>query len=163
MTTPESVEPRYTLLIAVSRLGDLRMREALGGDGATDAPDRAELLELRALSEVVARKAACGRRPTVRAARAAGASWPQIGAAMGTSKQAAWAARTCWIDGRARPTASPAGRGSTRPRRGRSRASRRTADAVGTAPETGARNEPPPGRAERNDLARACKVAALRL
>ncbi|WP_225635317.1 hypothetical protein [Streptomyces solaniscabiei] len=40
----------------------------------------------------MARKAAHGRRLTVRAAREAGASWSQIGAAPGTSKQAAWEA-----------------------------------------------------------------------
>src|ERR1044072_8887075 len=96
MTTPESIEPQYTLLTAVCRLAELRMREALGG--ATDTPDRAELLELLALSEVVARKAAYGRQLTVRAAREAGASWSQIGAALGTSKQAAWEAHTRWID-----------------------------------------------------------------
>ena len=96
MTTPESIEPQYTLLTAVSRLDQLRMREALGG--ATDTPDRAELLELLALSEVVARKASYGRQLTVRAAREAGASWSQIGAALGTSKQAAWEAHTRWID-----------------------------------------------------------------
>ncbi|MET8248024.1 hypothetical protein ABZV31_28650 [Streptomyces sp. NPDC005202] len=56
------------------------------------------MLELLALSEVVARKAAYGRRLTVRAAREAGASWAQIGAALGTSKQAAWEAHTRWID-----------------------------------------------------------------
>jgi hypothetical protein len=96
MTTPESIEPQYTLLTAVSRLDELRMQEALGG--ATDTPDRAELLELLALSEVVARKASYGRQLTVRAAREAGASWSQIGAATGTSKQAAWEAHTRWID-----------------------------------------------------------------
>ncbi|NEB05914.1 hypothetical protein [Streptomyces sp. SID13726] len=99
MTTPESIEPQYTLLTAVSRLDELRMREAMSGD--TDTPDRAELLELLALSEVVARKASYGRQLTVRSAREAGASWSQIGAALGTSKQAAWEAHTRWIDGQA--------------------------------------------------------------
>jgi hypothetical protein len=47
---------------------------------------------------VVARKAAYGRRLTVRAAREAGASWWQIGAALGTGKQAAWEAHLRWID-----------------------------------------------------------------
>lgn len=47
---------------------------------------------------MVARKAAYGRQLTVRAAREAGASWAQIGAALGTSKQAAWEAHTRWID-----------------------------------------------------------------
>jgi hypothetical protein len=105
MTTPESIEPQYTLLTAVSRLDELRMREAMGGDG--DAPGRAELLELLALSEVVARKASYGRQLTVRAAREAGASWSQIGAALGTSKQAAWEAHTRWIDGQAAAHGKP--------------------------------------------------------
>ncbi|MEU6357719.1 hypothetical protein ABZ896_51940 [Streptomyces sp. NPDC047072] len=94
MTTPENVEPQYTLATAVARLDELRIRESM----AVEAPDRAELLELLALSEVVARKAAYGRQLTVRAAREAGASWSQIGAALGTSKQAAWEAHTRWID-----------------------------------------------------------------
>jgi hypothetical protein len=38
---------------------------------------------------------------SVRSARRAGASWSQIGAALGTSKQAAWEAHTRWIDGQA--------------------------------------------------------------
>ncbi|AIV37551.1 hypothetical protein ACI3K5_31905 [Streptomyces sp. MPA0124] len=99
MTTPQSIEPEHTLLTAVARLDELRARESLagfGGDG--EALDRPQLLELLALSEVVARKAAYGRQLTVRAAREAGASWSQIGAALGTSKQAAWEAHTRWID-----------------------------------------------------------------
>ena len=55
-------------------------------------------LELLALSEVIARKAAYGRQLTVRSARAAGASWTQIGAALGTTKQSAWEAHNRWID-----------------------------------------------------------------
>jgi len=51
-----------------------------------------------ALSEVIARKAAYGRQLTVRSARAAGASWAQIGAALGTAKQSAWEAHNRWID-----------------------------------------------------------------
>jgi hypothetical protein len=51
-----------------------------------------------ALSEVIARKATYGRQLTVRSARAAGASWSQIGAAMGTTKQAAWESHNRWID-----------------------------------------------------------------
>ncbi|MCD7442142.1 hypothetical protein K4B79_28455 [Streptomyces lincolnensis] len=106
MTTPESIETQYTLLTAVTRLDELRMREAMGA-GTDTAPDRAELLELLALSEVVARKAAYGRQLTVRAARAAGASWSQIGAALGTSKQAAWEAHTRWIDAQAAAYGKP--------------------------------------------------------
>jgi hypothetical protein len=102
MTTPQRVEPQYTLLTAVARLDELRVRESLAGDGSDqEALARAELLELLALSEVVARKAAYGRQLTVRAAREAGASWSQIGAALGTSKQAAWEAHMRWIDAQA--------------------------------------------------------------
>ncbi|CAM5435140.1 hypothetical protein STENM36S_08944 [Streptomyces tendae] len=99
MTTPESIEPQHTLLTAVARLDELRARESLTGFGSDDeALDRPQLLKLLALSEVVARKAAYGRQLTVRAAREAGASWSQIGAALGTSKQAAWEAHMRWID-----------------------------------------------------------------
>jgi hypothetical protein len=103
MTTPQSIEPQHTLLTAVARLDELRMRESLG----VDALDRTELLELLALSEVVARKAAYGRQLTVRAAREAGASWTQIGAALGMSKQAAWEAHMRWIDVQAAGQGSP--------------------------------------------------------
>ncbi len=55
----------------------------------------------------MARKAVYGRQLTVRAARAAGASWSQIGAAPGTGKQAAWEAHTRWIDGQAAAHGKP--------------------------------------------------------
>lgn len=102
MTTPQSIEPQHTLLTAVARLDDLRTRESMG-----EPLDRAEFLELLALSEVVARKAAYGRQLTVRAARETGASWSQIGAALGTSKQAAWEAHTRWIDTQAAAYGKP--------------------------------------------------------
>ncbi|MFF2202827.1 hypothetical protein [Streptomyces sp. NPDC058145] len=101
MTTPQGIESQHTLLTAVARLDGLRMRESLAGGGGERAPGRDELLELLALSEVVARKAAYGRQLTVRAAREAGASWAQIGAALGTSKQAAWEAHARWIEAKA--------------------------------------------------------------
>ncbi|PBC65035.1 hypothetical protein BKI49_05130 [Streptomyces sp. Tue6028] len=108
MTTPQSCEPQHTLLTAVARLDDLRARDSLAGAGSdAESLDRAELLELLALSEVVARKAAHGRQLTVRAARASGASWSQIGAALGTSKQAAWEAHTRWIDAQAAAYGQP--------------------------------------------------------
>ncbi|MEU4145203.1 hypothetical protein [Streptomyces parvulus] len=108
MTTPQSIETQHTLRTAVARLDDLRARESLAGAGGdAEALDGPQLLELLALSEAVARKAAYGRQLTVRAAREAGVSWAQIGAALGTSKQAAWEAHTRWIDaqeaGRDRP------------------------------------------------------------
>jgi hypothetical protein len=70
------------------------------GDGATGPGPLSEheALELLALSEVIARKAAYGRQLTVRSARAAGASWSQVGAALGTTKQSAWEAHSRWLD-----------------------------------------------------------------
>ena len=50
------------------------------------------------LQRRLARKAAYGRQLTVRSARSAGASWTQIGAALGTTKQSAWEAHSRWID-----------------------------------------------------------------
>ncbi|MFF7456985.1 hypothetical protein [Kitasatospora sp. NPDC008115] len=107
MPTPEDLESRFTLTTAVARYDALRTRDALAGpadedDGAEAALTRAEALELLALGEVIARKAAHGRQLSVRSARRAGASWAQIGAALGTSKQAAWEAHNRWIDEQAR-------------------------------------------------------------
>jgi len=108
MMTPGDLEQQVTLLTATARCDELRTREALASaaerqDTAAGPPPlrRDEALELLALGEVIARKAAYGRQPTVRSARRAGASWSQIGAALGTSKQAAWEAHTRWIDGQA--------------------------------------------------------------
>lgn len=115
MFTPDGLESHFTLLTAVARYDALRTRDALApdpedaaadGDGPGLAPldhdaqplTRDEALELLALGEVIARKAAYGRQLSVRSARRAGASWSQIGAAMGTSKQAAWEAHGRWID-----------------------------------------------------------------
>ena len=106
MTTPASLEREYTLATAVARYDELRIRDLLAA-GTDDLPEeqhgpgplsRQEALELLALSEVIARKAAYGRQLTVRSARAAGASWAQIGAALGTTKQSAWEAHCRWID-----------------------------------------------------------------
>ncbi|HZB31061.1 MAG TPA: hypothetical protein VE465_12930 [Streptosporangiaceae bacterium] len=113
MTTPDAIEARFTLLTAAARYDALRTREALAdtvldepGDDAGEVGDvrplgRDEALELLALGEVIARKAGYGRQLTVRTARAAGASWSQIGAALGVSKQAAWEAHSRWIDDQA--------------------------------------------------------------
>ena len=107
MTTPASLERQHTLATAVARYDELRMRDLLA-PGAEDLPadeqpepwplSQQEALEMLALSEVIARKAAYGRQLTVRSARAAGASWTQIGAALGTTKQSAWEAHSRWID-----------------------------------------------------------------
>jgi len=110
-TTPDSLERQLTLATAVARYDELRIHAVLAptaaappdADGdrrpAEAAPlSQDEALELLALSEVIARKASYGRQLDVRAARAAGASWTQIGAALGTSKQSAWEAHSRWID-----------------------------------------------------------------
>lgn len=96
------LERTSTLSTAVARLEALRSREALADpDDPSGAASlsQAECLELLALQEVVARKAGYGRQLTVRTARAAGASWTDIGRALGTSRQAAWEAHRRWIDG----------------------------------------------------------------
>ncbi|WP_405791819.1 hypothetical protein [Streptomyces sp. NBC_01506] len=112
MSTPDELERRFTLPGAVARYDALRTRDALASPadedeadrgGPADRPDadaltREESLELLALGEVIARKAGYGRQLSVRSARRAGASWSQIGAALGTSKQAAWEAHNRWID-----------------------------------------------------------------
>ncbi|MFF0311986.1 ClpX C4-type zinc finger protein [Streptosporangium sp. NPDC004379] len=115
MTTPEDLERRFTLLNAVARYDALRIREALApppeeddepeaASSGLDAPPltREEALELLALGEVIARKAAQGRQLTVRSARRAGAPWSRIGAALGTTRQAAWEAHNRWIDEQSR-------------------------------------------------------------
>src|SRR6266704_924979 len=106
MTTPDGAERRYSLRTAVARFDDLRERDSLAAGTDDDLPPdptvlpltRDEALELLALGEVIARKAGYGRQLAVRTARAAGASWSQIGAALGTTKQSAWEAHTRWID-----------------------------------------------------------------
>ena len=101
MATPDELEQQHTLSTATTRYDELRMRDALAAmtDDAANPPlTREETLELLALSEVVIRKAGYGRQPMVRSARGSGASWNQIGAALGTSKQAAWEAHNRWIE-----------------------------------------------------------------
>jgi hypothetical protein len=105
MPTPEELERRVTLRTAVARYEELRLRDSLvdpdtppGADLAAAPLHREEALELLALGEVIARKAGYGRQLAVRTARAAGASWSQIGAALGTSKQTAWEVHNRWID-----------------------------------------------------------------
>ena len=106
MTTPEGIESDHTLSTAVTRYDELRARDSLAPAGmsldgeVSDATqlNRDEALELLALGEVISRKAGYGRQLTIRSARVAGASWSQIGAALGTSKQSAWEAHSRWID-----------------------------------------------------------------
>ena len=105
MTDVEQWERELTLTGAVARFEELRLREALADPDSSAAgaggPTRAELLEALALGEAIRRKAAYGRQLTVRAARAAGASWAEIGRALGISRQSAWELHQRWIDGQA--------------------------------------------------------------
>ena len=105
MTTPDELEQQHTLSTATTRYDELRMRDALAAmaeDAGNPPLSREETLELLALSEVVIRKAGYGRQAMVRSARSSGASWNQIGAALGTSKQAAWETHNRWIEDQAR-------------------------------------------------------------
>jgi hypothetical protein len=105
MATPDDLERQHTLSTATTRYDELRMRDALAAmaeHGTAGPLTREESLELLALSEVVIRKAGYGRQSMVRTARNAGASWTQIGAALGCSKQAAWESHTRWIEDQAR-------------------------------------------------------------
>jgi hypothetical protein len=109
MTSPDEVERQHTLRTAVARYEELRAREILADSADGTAPEvaeaerlpAAEVLELLALSEVIARKAGYGQQLAVRTARAAGASWAAIARALGVSKQAAWEEHTRWIDAQA--------------------------------------------------------------
>jgi hypothetical protein len=102
--SPDDLERQHTLSTATTRYDELRMRDALAtvaGDRGTPLT-RDETLEMLALSEVVIRKAGYGRQAMVRLARDAGASWTQVGAALGTTKQAAWEAHNRWAEEQAR-------------------------------------------------------------
>jgi hypothetical protein len=129
--TPDDVEREFTLLTAAARYNELRLRDALAPPpdlpdptDATDPPERAERAErepardavpdavaltrdeallMLALGEALIRKAGYGRQLAVRTARAAGASWSQIGAALGTTKQSAWETHLRWIESHAPP------------------------------------------------------------
>lgn len=123
MTTPDALERAHTLTTAVARFEALRTRETLAitraeldADGVLpgpgvyrDALSAAEALELLALSEVISRKAGYGRQLTVRSARAAGASWADIGHSLGTTRQSAWEAHQRWLDSAGRDDEAPSG------------------------------------------------------
>ena len=115
MTSPEDVERQHTLRTAVARYEELRAREVLADSADGTFPEvaeaerlpAAEVLELLALSEVIARKAGYGQQLAVRTARAAGASWAAIARALGLSKQAAWEEHVRWIDAQAEGSGQP--------------------------------------------------------
>src|SRR5689334_12057800 len=100
MSDPDELERQHTLTTATSRYDALRMRDALAAMDPDDEPalSREETLEMLALSEVIIRKAGYGRQAMIRSAREAGASWTQIGLALGNSKQAAWEAHNRWVE-----------------------------------------------------------------
>lgn len=114
MTSPDLLERQFTLRTAVVRYDELRVRDALAAgpdrrstpssaqdpDGDLGGPPltREEALEMLALGELISRKAGYGRQLGVRSGRAAGASWSQIGEAVGISKQSAWETHLRWLD-----------------------------------------------------------------
>jgi hypothetical protein len=98
MATPEELDARYTLRTAAARHEDLRLADVLAPSPDEPTLSRDEALELLALSEVIARKATYGRQLTVRTARATGATWEQIGAALGVDRAAAQALHIRWLD-----------------------------------------------------------------
>jgi ribosomal protein S18 acetylase RimI-like enzyme len=122
MPTPDTLERELTLRTAAVRYDDLRLRDSLAataeemsnesstpqvGRDLGPAPlSKQEALEMLSLSEVIIRKAGYGRQLGVRSARVAGASWSQIGDAVGTSKQSAWEAHMRWIDEQSQPQLS---------------------------------------------------------
>src|SRR3954451_7395937 len=113
MTSPAELDTQLTLRTAVARYEELRSRDLLAvrpDDGADDGADaaavaeqlsREEALEVLALGEGIAAKGGYGRQLSVRTARERGASWPAIGRALGTTKQAAWEMHTRWIEDQA--------------------------------------------------------------
>lgn len=100
VATPDALEPLFTLCTATARFDELRGRDDPDdpGDPSAAARVRDEALERLALGELIARKAGYGRQLDVQAARVAGASWREIGAALGVTRQAAWDAHNRWID-----------------------------------------------------------------
>ena len=94
-------ERDLTLAGAVHRFDELRARDSLADPDDRDGPaplEREEALELLALGELIARMAGRGRQLTVRTARSRGASWAEIGRALGTTRQSAWEGHRRWID-----------------------------------------------------------------
>jgi hypothetical protein len=97
----DDLERQHTLASAVRRYDELRARDSLSAPDDPSGPrplTREEALELLALGEVIARRAGQGRQLTVRTARAMGASWAQIGRALGATRQSAWEGHRRWVD-----------------------------------------------------------------
>jgi hypothetical protein len=111
MISADDLERQHTLSTATTRYDELRMRDALAAvarreDGSGAPLNRVEGLEMLALSEVIIRKIGYSRQAMVRSARNAGASWTQIGAALGSTKQAAWEAHNRWTDEQVGPNSA---------------------------------------------------------
>jgi len=119
--TPEALAQEFTLTTAVTRLDFLSRRDSGGPAlntvqdlddddwssfrGARTSLDVPESLELLALSEVVARKARDSQLTGFRAALRGGASWEQIGAALGARAGEAWTRYHQLIEGQERARA----------------------------------------------------------
>ena len=102
--TPEALAPEFTLTTAATRLDFLSRRDngettlntvrdddENGWASFRDTSlDTDEALELLALGEVVARKAHDSQLIGIRAALRGGASWDQIGEALGVPADVAW-------------------------------------------------------------------------
>jgi hypothetical protein len=103
MALLDDLEHQLTLRSAVARFELLRARDSQVDlvDESDESLSRGETLELLALGEIIARKAGYGRQLVVGKAREAGASWAEIGQALGMSRQSAWEAHSKWIDAQA--------------------------------------------------------------
>jgi hypothetical protein len=104
--TPEALEAEFSLTTAATRLDFLSRRDSAdtalttvqdqdeddwSSIRATDTSlDTYEALELLALGEIIFRKAHDNQLIGIRAALRGGAGWDQIGAAMGTTPDAAY-------------------------------------------------------------------------
>ena len=104
--TPEALEPEFTLTTAATRLDFLSRRDTGGSalntvhdddedhwnamKGLDTSLDTYEALELLALGEVISRKAHHSRLIGIRAALRGGASWEEIGRALGVAPDAAY-------------------------------------------------------------------------
>jgi len=104
--TPEGLAPEFTLTTAATRLDFLSRRDTGGHalntvhdddedhwnaiKGVDTSLDTYEALELLALGEVIARKAHDSRLVGIRAALRGGASWEEIGEALGVAPDAAY-------------------------------------------------------------------------
>ncbi|HLM04364.1 MAG TPA: hypothetical protein VK402_04130 [Blastococcus sp.] len=104
--TPEGLAPEFTLTTAATRLDFLSRRDTGGSalntvhdddedhwnaiKGVDTSLDTYEALELLALGEVIARKAHDSRLVGIRAALRGGASWEEIGEALGVAPDAAY-------------------------------------------------------------------------